>query len=311
MKRVTIAEIVSLFFICLFLYTGIEKVTDYPSFKEQVYVSGILSSIITKIAWIIPAIEIATSVLLFIPKTRLTGLYATLFLMITFTLYLTSTLKYGILMSCGCGGIIEALSPGQHLVFNGACLLLNIVGISETRNNRRMHRIRKIAPFVTVVLLVLAAGTIFLASLSQDKRKTGLEGTSLPSFRLLLADSITELNTADIPAGKRIIIIGFSPICQHCRAEVSSIIRHLNNFKDTQFYLVTSFPYSAMKRFYGQYQLGRYSNITTGIDKKNVFLSFYKSTYVPFTVIYDNKKILKEAIQGEVGFKDLTRIASE
>jgi uncharacterized membrane protein YphA (DoxX/SURF4 family) len=138
MKRSTIVEIIALLFVVLFLYTGISKLMEYDVAREQIALTPLLAPIAKEIVIILPIIEILVSVLLFLPRTRRMGLYASLILMIAFTGYVGYILSYNAELPCTCGGILQEMSWTQHLVFNGAAIVLALTGILLSR---RIHSI--------------------------------------------------------------------------------------------------------------------------------------------------------------------------
>lgn len=136
-KRTTIIEVTTVLNIILFLYTGIAKIMDYSVFKEQLAVSPILSWAAKPVALLLPWIEFALVIMLIIPRWRLKGLYASLILMTFFTTYIIVLFSISTAMPCSCGGIMEQLSWQQHLVFNGAFILLNIWAIKLLRREKK------------------------------------------------------------------------------------------------------------------------------------------------------------------------------
>ncbi len=121
---------------------------------------------------------------------------------------------------------------------------------------------------------------------------TGLEGKPLPSFDVLLSDSSTRLNTANIPKGKPIVLLYLSPECPYCRAELASILKNMPALRDTRFYIFTNWPFQQFKTFYTHYQLNKYENIVAGQDYANAFSTHYPLQAVPFTAFYDKNKNL-------------------
>src|SRR5258708_38332898 len=79
--------------------------------------------------------------------------------------------------------------------------------------------------------------------------KTGLEGQLLPKFDLLLSDSTSWLNTSSIQTGKPIVLFYFSPYCPYCMAQTKVIIDNIDKLKNVQIYMVTNYPFGAMKSF--------------------------------------------------------------
>jgi hypothetical protein len=80
--------------------------------------------------WLIPTIEVGLCVLLVITKTRLMGLYGSLILMSSFTLYIAIVMT-GVFgrVPCSCGGIFRNMSHGTHLLFNLFFVVLALLGI--------------------------------------------------------------------------------------------------------------------------------------------------------------------------------------
>jgi len=128
-KKSILVEIIALWFVILFLYTGIAKLMDFAVFKAQLEESPVLESVAPIIAWSLPFIEFVVCFLLFFPRYRLIGLYASLIMMVTFTAYVIILLITSPELPCSCGGIIEALSWQGHLIFNSVMVLLSVAGI--------------------------------------------------------------------------------------------------------------------------------------------------------------------------------------
>jgi thiol-disulfide isomerase/thioredoxin len=301
MNRNFLVNLITWFFILLFIYTSVAKLAELHAFKDQMAASPLLGGLAGFISWALPLTEIALAVALFIPAWHRKGLYASLALMVLFTIYLGGILIIDEHLNCSCGGIIEDLSPRQHLLFNGAAIILAVLAIVADRRQQVSRRFRWQSTAVTLLLLGSIGVIILTAATAPAKLKTGLEGRPLPVFSLLLPDSITHLNTSDIPIGKPFIMVGFSPYCVHCQAEMRDIIKNISRFGDTTIYFVTSFPYSDMKKFYDVFRLKRFPNIVVAVDSKDAFLKYFKSNSVPYAAVYDAKKRLKEVVPGQVG----------
>src|SRR5262245_13181963 len=106
MKRNLIIEIISSLLILLFVYTAISKLLDYDTFKVQLGKSPFINSFAGIVAWALPAGEIIVALALAFKKTRLLGLYVSLFLMTMFTAYIYAMLHYSYYLPCSCGGVL-------------------------------------------------------------------------------------------------------------------------------------------------------------------------------------------------------------
>src|SRR5258706_16059953 len=129
MKRNLVIEIISSLLILLFVYTGINKFLAIDSVKLVLKQYPLIGSMPNIIAWGLPITELVVAILLFIPRTRLRGFYASLLLMTAFTLYLGYMLIFTTKLPCTCGGMLQKLSWPQHFVFNIFFVLLSLAGI--------------------------------------------------------------------------------------------------------------------------------------------------------------------------------------
>ena len=129
-KPSTFTEVITILFITLFLYTGISKLMEYRVFKEQIGASPLLAPVASGIAAALPWVEFLIVLLLVIPRWRLTGLYASLGIMILFTVYIIAMLAFNRRIPCSCGGVIQLLSWNQHIIFNSEFILLGAIGVA-------------------------------------------------------------------------------------------------------------------------------------------------------------------------------------
>lgn len=137
LSKTTIVETISFLFLILFVYTAVSKLMDYSVFKEQIAESPILKPIASFIAWALPLAEFIVTLMLIIPRWRLMGLYASLSLMIAFTIYIGAIMTFAKELPCSCGGIISLLSWKGHLIFNSIFILLAVTGLRLERQLRR------------------------------------------------------------------------------------------------------------------------------------------------------------------------------
>jgi hypothetical protein len=129
MKRSYWIEIISSLFILLFIYTAVSKLIDYEHFRYTLRGAPLIREKGKILVWLIPAAEIAVSTLLFFPKTRKTGLWGSLMLMILFTGYIAYMLYFSPVRACHCGGVIEKMTWNQHFIFNIFFTLLAVLGL--------------------------------------------------------------------------------------------------------------------------------------------------------------------------------------
>jgi len=134
-----------------------------------------------------------------------------------------------------------------------------------------------------------------------------LKYPTLPAFNILLMDSVTILNTYNIPDGKPIGLFFFDPECSHCQKEVKQLLKSMDSIKEIQFYMITPVhSATALRKFYEDYHLGDYKNIVAvGRDYEFFFGSFFGVKYVPDLALYDSHKKLLKLFEGAMPVREL------
>lgn len=122
MKRKTIVEIISALLIVFFLHSAISNYIQLQSLKNLLAFYTINT---TEVAWAIVIVEAVIALLLFISRTRLTGLLAVLL----FTLYAGYTVLRTPHFPHDFGGILNNLSSKQHILIYVLLALMTIAGI--------------------------------------------------------------------------------------------------------------------------------------------------------------------------------------
>ena len=128
---------VTLFVILLFVYASVSKLVEFKNTRIQLEQAHLLKPIAPEIAVLVPVLELATVVMLLIPRQHLRGLYTSLALMLLFTFYICGILLFSSHAPCSCGGIISHLSWPQHLLFNILITGIIVIAIRTARANRQ------------------------------------------------------------------------------------------------------------------------------------------------------------------------------
>lgn len=136
MKRNLFIGITTVLLIILFVYASVAKLSDYENFKFGLSESPFISPFAGILSWAVPASELVIALMLAIPAYRLAGLYASFALMLAFTLYIASMLAFGQDIPCSCGGILEEMSWGVHIIFNSFFVVISAVAIWMKKRKR-------------------------------------------------------------------------------------------------------------------------------------------------------------------------------
>ncbi|MDO6433060.1 hypothetical protein Q4E93_20800 [Flavitalea sp. BT771] len=146
---------------------------------------------------------------------------------------------------------------------------------------------------------------LFILLYSCAAREKKQAGEELPAFDLQLIDSVTNFNTAAIPAGAPIALIYFSPDCEHCQKETKEILQHMDSLKQIRFYFISNDPLDNMREYNKKFQLYNYSNIVLGRDTKFFFPAHFKKVSPPYIVTYGPDRIKKEIFMGETPIRQI------
>lgn len=134
MSRNNWITIICFLLIFLFVYTSVSKLWDFKTFAADMHNQPLTLLLKKTLIWAVSFIELLAAGLLMFDKTRFTGLFVSLLLMVGFTLYTAFVLlNFFNYVPCSCGGIIRSLSWGQHLVLNLSFTVLCILGIWKYR----------------------------------------------------------------------------------------------------------------------------------------------------------------------------------
>jgi putative oxidoreductase len=128
-KQVTL-ECVCALLILLFLYASMSKFLDFKTFIDEMNNQPLPNAWTPFLVWSIPLVEIVISTSLIFEYTRLLGLYASLVVMVIFTVYTGIVLLHFFpYIPCSCGGVIRHLTWSQHLILNLFYIFISVLGI--------------------------------------------------------------------------------------------------------------------------------------------------------------------------------------
>jgi thioredoxin-related protein len=116
-----------------------------------------------------------------------------------------------------------------------------------------------------------------------------LKNPGFPPIHLLQVDSVHYITKDDVKKNHKILLMFFSPECEHCKHQTSDILADFSKFKDIEIVMATFQPFDEMKTFYTYYRIGDHSNILMGRDEKYVLPPFYRMKSLPYLALYDKK----------------------
>lgn len=131
------------------------------------------------------------------------------------------------------------------------------------------------------------------AQSKQDSKPLYVQNPMLPDFALRMLDSVTVLHTRQLPKGKPIVFILFSPDCDHCAQLAQQINDSADALKELQLIMVAPpVPLHDINFFAYTNGLAHRSGVIVAQDIDFFFGSYYKATTVPFIVVYNRQQKL-------------------
>lgn len=173
-----IPNLSKLLYILLFVYAASSKLLDFQNFQTQLGQSPLLGAFAIPIAYGVIIIEILTSLILALEKTRIVGLYIAYILMVMFTAYIVVILNFTSFTPCSCGGVLEDLSWTEHLIFNCAFIALALWAIFLSKKmNKKQLAVRLL--LMTLIAVCIIVG-LFLISDNKMKQNNAFQRKYVP-----------------------------------------------------------------------------------------------------------------------------------
>jgi thiol-disulfide isomerase/thioredoxin len=125
--------------------------------------------------------------------------------------------------------------------------------------------------------------------------------TTLPAFNIVSIPDSTAFTNEKLKKNAPLVIMFFSPDCDHCQNETKELLAYKKELKDIPILMISVAPYQEIKAFYELFNLSAISNVKLGQDVHFKLGSIYKLRTYPSIFIYDRKGILAKAFVGNIG----------
>lgn len=131
---------------------------------------------------------------------------------------------------------------------------------------------------------------------------------AVPAFSLITVPDSIKFTDKDLKKNKPLVLIMFSPDCEHCQREMKNILADFDPFKKAQIVMATPLDYSNIKRFYDEYKVADYPNITIGKDPVWFLGGFYQVHNFPTIAVYDKDGQFVQLFEGSVAVEKIAAI---
>ena len=127
----------------------------------------------------------------------------------------------------------------------------------------------------------------------------------IPPFRIMQANGRI-FKAEELPIGKPVVIIYFSPECDHCDKLMKDLFKQKTGFDKASIAMITYLPVEKLSSFYRAYDLDKYPNIYAGTEGTSFFVrNYYKIRDMPFVVLYNKNGDCVKSYSREVDLRDV------
>lgn len=104
----------------------------------------------------------------------------------------------------------------------------------------------------------------------------------------------------NLKKGKSVLLILFSPDCDHCKKETEELTKDINQYKNIQIVMATTVSMDKMKSFINEFKLNKYPQITVGQDYTYTIPVFFDVKNLPFHAFYSKDKKFITKFEGDL-----------
>ncbi|MEO6405729.1 MAG: thioredoxin fold domain-containing protein [Ferruginibacter sp.] len=128
---------------------------------------------------------------------------------------------------------------------------------------------------------------------------------NVPPFKLRTVPDSLLYTKDDLPKKKPVIVMVFSPDCEHCQLATKDLLSHIKLFDKVEIVMASSLDYGNILAFYKEFNIAAYPNIVMGRDPSYFLGTFFSIRNFPSIYIYNKKgKFIKE-FEGSVSFEKI------
>lgn len=134
---------------------------------------------------------------------------------------------------------------------------------------------------------LMAICLVFNVLAQTDSSQNYFKSKIIPEFNLAkMPDSSVFVNSS-LQKDKPTVLIFFAPDCDHCQNATKEMTAKMDKLKDVQIVMVSWMDVSFIKKFYADYKLADYPNITVTRDPLYKLLQYYGVHSIPDVFVYD------------------------
>ena len=116
--------------------------------------------------------------------------------------------------------------------------------------------------------ILLSAMMLLLSSVTYSHHN------KVPPFQMIQVNGKAFL-AGNLPMGKPIVIIYFSPECEDCQQLTTELVSRIKELNNASITMITNLSIDKVRHFVTKFHLDNYSNIFTGTEGNSFFVGNY------------------------------------
>lgn len=169
-----------------------------------------------------------------------------------------------------------------------------------------MHKNTKMKTLFLVVICTLFCRESFAQTASVTE-PAYIRIPTIPPYNLISVVDSARFTKSDLQKKKPVIIMIFSPDCDHCVHATENLLANINFYKKAQIIMVSSLSYKSVQKFYNDLKLINYPNIKVGYDENRFLSSFYEVRNFPSIYLYNKKGKYKADFSDNPKFEEIAK----
>jgi cytochrome oxidase Cu insertion factor (SCO1/SenC/PrrC family) len=145
-----------------------------------------------------------------------------------------------------------------------------------------------------LIFILVAFFTVFNSSAQADTTLKYIKNPTIPSFSITKVPDSSNLTQNQLKKKKPLVFFFFNPDCDHCHQETKNLIAKIDQLKDVQILMISILDFNSIKKFYKEYKIANYPNITMARETTYNLPGFFSIHSIPDVYVYDKQgKFLK------------------
>lgn len=168
-----------------------------------------------------------------------------------------------------------------------------VMGVSVLKENRSTRRVWLGVLFIPWLLA--------FSTVTAQPRK-------LPPFRMV-TDHGAVFKAEELPLSKPVVLIYFSPDCDHCQTLMRDYFARAREFDKASVVMITYLPPERVTRFCRTYHTQQYPNLFVGTEGTGFFVrNYYSVKTLPFAAVHDRSGHLIKTYNRDIPLNEIAAL---